>query len=184
MIALILNEAQEQLQLSCYYGESMSSARMFYRQNLDFYTLREEGWQISSNFHFAFVNSNLIWIEAPEDVPVEDYVNYWQNHPNQIRQLKRDEVVDYIRELEQNQIISMTNETWQEYQRAFDDTRRSTLNPCPGLGALYFIPMSDAESLDRRGEFEGKIRGLITQALAVINRTPGFLSTNNNFSNE
>jgi hypothetical protein len=178
-IGLIFHKGDDEwwLELSLYFGNTQSQSRAFYSHTLEINqisSLYDKGWWFDIDFHFAYITSNLVWIKQMPDADagkhVERYVDFWIRNKNEIYQLQREGVQEYVDWLQSENVLVISQEVKEKLGQEFFKTKRENLNVCPGLGAIYNINGGDAEKLDKEGQLESLIHQAIIDALQLIGR--------------
>ena len=155
------------INLWMYAGDIMSSAKKTYN-NLDVekllsLPLKDPKYSLSTNFHFSFRSTGLMWLDCPSSF--KDYVEYWKNNSD-IKQIKREEFKKYFDFLADNGIVNCTDLS------AFEDQiiakKYQTLNVCPGFLIKYTWSQSDAIILDNKRAFEEEFKKKINEILSVF----------------
>ena len=159
------------IDLCLFAGDTVNQARALYRQPLHLDQLGEN-WRLETNYHVSFQASNLVWFTSPDE---QEYVAYWQAHPDQIRQLTKGEVTSYIADLERQGILHNDETTQTNLERKFTLTKMTTLNSCPGIGLFYRLDDTMAETLDRTNRLEEHLKQKITEGLAMLG-LPDFIN--------
>ncbi len=152
------------LELSLIFSDTIGQARNFYNAKPTINHL-PKNWLITPNFHFSFMQKNLVWFRA------SDYNNdleYWIKNYNKIRQYKISEIPELIKSLETNKIIIYNDSKKKEMDEKIFSKRYSTLNACPGFGIIYTIPGKMAEVLDKTDELKQILKDKIREGLLVI----------------
>ena len=152
------------LELSLYAGDTVNQARTLYKQTLQTDKLAL-GWTIRTNYHVSFQASNLVWFPSSD---AQAYIAHWQTHPDQIRQLKRNEVDTYLANLVRQGIIQNDSTTQHLLSHKFTHTNMTTLNSCPGIGLFYTLEGTQAEMLDRTDQLGKHIQQRIVEGLAYL----------------
>lgn len=126
--------------------------------------LINSGWNIGSNLHLAFMSSNLVWL-APRINPF-DYINFWQNKKQMIRQYRRENFQELYDFLSSNGMLKDTE--LEDVHDHFDKTNRNHINLCPGLQITYKMPIDDALKYESMGNLPEQITQLVNQALQIV----------------
>lgn len=163
-----------EVRLDLHPGDTMNQARHLYR-NLKPEALlalhHEEGWQVDYNIHFAYQSKNLLWVNPdPGKMPIESYIQVWQQHVDQIKQVHRgdDDGLAYFSSLVDQGFAR--EEELEPMHQLFTKTKREKLNFCPGLSIYRTWSIEEAEGLDEQqdkkgGRFVKTIRREIDRAL-------------------
>jgi len=141
-------------------GETDVTGNVPYAASIDVGKVRSlpaKGWSVRPNFHLAYRSSNLYWGETRMDV--SDYIHYWTRRVSErdLRQIARDEWKRYLEEWEQDGIISPADVG--KIQEDMQQTRRPTLNVCPGLSFRFTWDGEEAAAIDDSNEsaFPGEV---------------------------
>jgi len=151
--------------LGLYPGDTVTQARHFY-DGLNPSALASlcDEWTCATNLHFAFMQQNLVW--ATPQVPIAEYVDFWLEHRHQwLRQVKQPDFGELLDILQQAGQIDERD--IEQFKKEFFDTRRSTVNVCPGLKLQYRWPAKEAMRLDEAGLLAKKIDRRVWQAARV-----------------
>ncbi len=171
LVALDAEEADGQLKLvmSVHPGDTVRQARQLYDslRIARLSDLQSKGWHVEPNFHFAFMQQNLYWSKVT--TPLLDYIAIWQRSPSLIGQMPVGPVSEvgetfkqYVALLAKLKVVSED-----EMARIFELTvqsKRKTINVCPGLSLFYRWPLGDAVDLDKRGVFVDDVRAQLQEA--------------------
>jgi hypothetical protein len=154
--------------LQLHPGDTISQARELYRNvSIDeLLAVREKGWKLETNLHFSFMRSGLLWPSGGR-VSTQQYLEYWKQHQDEIRQERRGKA-DYSTLLSRLSDVGMIgDDDVRDFRREFTDTKRNTVNVCPGVTLRFSWKLLEAEILDDRGEFVAQVSGRITEALSL-----------------
>jgi len=152
------------LELSIYFGETVSQARTLYTKQINWKILKENGWNIKPNPHIAFRSQNLVFFSSNE---IQKYIDYWKSNIPNIRQYKRDEIESFLIELSNEDIIVYDDSKKKLMKDNFFDTAMSKINMCPGFGLLFKIDASDAIKMDDEKILPDFIKKKIIEAFSV-----------------
>lgn len=155
------------INLWMYVGDTMRAARKTYT-SLDIEKLlklatRDTNYSFSTNFHFSFRSSGLVWLSCP--LTLKEYLEYWKRIPN-INQIKSDQFQAYYEELVRDQIIDDIDRAIFEEKILFK--RYPNLNVCPGFLIKYTWQQNDALRLDKSNLFEQDFKRIILEVLDVF----------------
>ena len=153
-IALDANETDKgfTIDLWLYAGDTMSAAReTFSKLDVEkLLALQNQGFNLSSNFHLSYRSSNLLWFEG--SLTFEEYIRFWKSEHINLRQLKREEFIDYFNFLEDSNII--LREDRSIIQEKILSKKYDRLNICPGISIRYTWDEQTAIDLDRTDYFD------------------------------
>jgi hypothetical protein len=155
--------ADERFELHLYPADTLSQARVFYRDRarvVRLLSLRDRGWRIEPNFHFGFMERGLTWTETR--VSVDAYVSYWLKEIATTRVLRRDEWKTALDRLIRARIA--TEGDVPQFRSDFDATERQTATPRPGLRVVYPWPNHRIG----RHEFADDLRARIDEAFRAL----------------
>ncbi len=144
------------IELKIYPGDIMPQARALYK-SLDtdaLLKLTKNGWDIDPNLHFSHIQKHLYWA-TPLDLA--DYINFWKQHPQMIRQIKRDssDFRDFFQQLLLLKLIGQKDVSGLE--KCFNN--KNQLRTFPGLSCIYRWHQEEALRLDdSKGTFIGEVR--------------------------
>ena len=152
--------------LYLYAGDTMSSSKITYNQlNYDqLLKLREYGFTMFSNFHLSYRSSNLFW--SAEQMPFERYVEYWLQHAQNLKQIKREQFEQKFVEYEQIGLTSVNDRN--ALQEKILDKKYPTLNICPGFGILFTWTKEQAIALDDQNQFLPDLKEKIQLAFEAL----------------
>lgn len=174
MAGLILHEDEKNdwfLELSLYFGIGVWQARNLYNGSIDLENKSDPHLTISPHFRLSFRSQGLIWF-GHDKVNVDTYVNYWKKNPDDIRQVKRDELKAYLKKLNDLNVIVLDETVKEKLKTKFFNSKMQNLNVGPGLACIYKIKAEEAIQWDKENRFELKIREFLAQALSVIGEVP------------
>ncbi len=151
-------------------GDTMNQARKFFSSVVKekFLALKEKGWSISPNLHFAYISTNLVW--ARSKLGLEEYLQHWLEHRDDIHQIKRDDSSDshvfhdFFYKLLADKLI--TESDIKKLEDEFSATRRNSINICPGISMRFSWSKNKAQEIDsKKGAFCKAIRDKIKEAM-------------------
>ncbi len=150
------------LVLEIHPGDTVSQARSFYR-SVDVTALGPllESWSGSSNLHFSHINKHLHWCRARKRVV--PFVTFWLEHQGWIRNVKEEEFAELSALLDQHGLTDGHDR--REFERLFVDSKRSSVNVCPGISLTYRWTGAEAVRLDREGRLVTGVEERIRQAV-------------------
>ena len=149
------------IELGLHPGDTVSQARSLYaRVDVD-KLLALDGWECSSNLHFAHMSKNLVY-PRPE-VSLRGYLEFWREHKEWIRQVKEEKFEELLDLLGRNRLLTETDRA--EFASDFMETNRSTVNVCPGVGLHYRWDRTEALDLDNTGRLTEKIDERVREAV-------------------
>jgi hypothetical protein len=155
------------INLEMYPGDTITQAVAFFRSvdRQSFLALRDKGWKVTANMHFAFMSTNLVWAAA--ELSVEEYLEYWSKHVSEIRQASRDvsDFAELFDRLKSGRIISEADMAG--LKEKFSDTKRQTINVCPGFSVTWSWSLDQAVELDRGGRLAAVVRAKIDEAMTT-----------------
>lgn len=175
MAGLILHKKKNSwyLELSLYFGIGVEQARNFYKKSIDLDKISDPNLEIQTHFRLSFRSQGLVWfprITGPNEVST--YISYWKKNPGDIRQVKREELDNYLHKLEAAGVIKINQKVEDALNEKFRNTKMQSLNAGPGLGLIYTIDAEEAIQWDHEKIFEEKIKTFLRQGLSIINRVP------------
>jgi len=146
-------------------GDTMGQARLLYaRANIEgILRLADEGWEVTSNFHFAFMSSNLVWTAKSADI--RRYLEYWKKNVTGIVQVKRADFQAYFNRLIESGFAS--GEDIPKFEQHFVNTSRQAMNVCPGVTLRRIWPLDDAVQLDANAKLSPLVRRNIEGVLSL-----------------
>lgn len=153
--------------LALYPGDTITQARHFF-DGLNRSALRSlcDEWTCATNLHFAFMQQNLVW--ASPQVSIAEYIDFWMEHRERwLRQVKEREFSELLDTLQE--VGQLDDRDIEQFKIEFYETRRSTVNVCPGLKLQYRWPAKEATRLDEAGMLVKKIDRRVWQAARVWN---------------
>jgi hypothetical protein len=132
--------------------------------------LLSEGWDVRPNFHLAFRADNLHPYPHVR-MSLRDYLVFWKQNPKMIRQYP------IVRETQSKLFFGNSIGDWKheglvsiedvgEVERVTLNSRRKTINVCPGLNLFYRWPLARALQLDEERRFVGDARAKLQQAFS------------------
>lgn len=140
------------LYLQFYTGDTMTQARQFFSRinKQKVFMLKEKGWLLQPNFHFAYQASNLLYSKC--SLSIEEYIEFWMGENAGLSQINKDnweQYQNFVQQLIQNGL--MHQEDTILLKERFDNTKRHTLNVCAGIEFMYKWTKEEAIDLDRKG---------------------------------
>ena len=164
------------LELSLFYGDTMKSAKAFYERAIPFsflLSLQEKGWRVVPNFHLAQIQRNILWIST-EPQNIEIYFQHWLKNKNGICEVKRSEILQTLRLLEKELIISITDENYKEIERLMH-FQNQTFRIIPGLALIYDFFIDEAIKLDYDAKLGVELWRRIKEGVECLGDSPSFL---------
>jgi hypothetical protein len=165
------------LYLSLYYGDTANQAREFYGSKIDYGKIRaliSKNWDCKPNFHVSFMGTNLVWFKTPQD-SVEKYYNYWISNIDKIGQYQKKDLVDLISQLGKSNLIELDDERNEQLKLKIYDTKRESINVCPGLGLHYCYAADIAKDLDSKNIFIQDLTNRMKEGLIITGRKIDFI---------
>lgn len=153
-----------------YAGDTMRAAKETYRSlNID--RLRgledsEPGFAFSTNLHFSFMQTNLIWFEKLDGEDAIRYANYWREHVEDIGQVRREEFIPFYDELLRNGFVTEAERG--KFNEIIVSKGYTKVNLCPGFLLAYTWTSERAIELDDRGAFIDDFRRVKQLAFGVF----------------
>ncbi len=166
-IGLIYERVNEdwELQLQLIFSDTQNQAWEFYNSNPSIDHLSSKEWWISPNFHFSFMNTNLVWFNSTD---ANKFIDYWKKNKNEIYQHGIEHIPELVKQLESNGIITYDAKAQKNMNEKIYSKKYSTLNVCPGFGIRFTISGKDAELLDKSGKLGQLLIEKINEGLSVI----------------
>lgn len=158
---------ESSLNLALCFGDTQRQARAFYESKPDISHLQNTLWNISPNFHVAFMTKNLFRFDTDNK---EHYLQYWKENVEKIHQQKRVDVPKYMKRLVDEEVIKMPVAAKAKLKQMFYDTEMQTLNICPGFELRYTFNISEAEELDKNDKLKLMLVDKIKEGLRVVGR--------------
>lgn len=168
---LEFNESEQLIQLKIYPGDTLTQAKAFYTRPeavSKVLSLRDGGWEVEPNFHFAFVAKGLVWTNA--DASPEEYVAYWCKQIKSTGAVPRGEWVRFWKELVAQRFARADEKS--EFDLHFTKTRRPTATPRPGLSCFYGWELSEAKVLDDNKQFVEVVAHQLDIVLRALGEKP------------
>ena len=154
------------INLWMYVGENMSSARATYnKMNVDkILSLRNDGFVITKNFHLSFMSSNLIFPDGKREI--DEYLRYWKESWEKLRQVKREDFTNYFNKLEADDLISFNDRI--TIRNKIEEKAYSTINICPGFLIRHIWAKEKAIDIDNRGLFVEEFKRRVNQVFEAL----------------
>jgi hypothetical protein len=150
------------IDLALHPGDTVSQARSLYsRVEIDELLALSDKWDCSKNLHFAHMSKNLVY-PSPE-VSLREYLAFWQDHQDWIRQVKEGQFGDLLDLLESRALLTEADRS--EFESEFMETNRSTVNVCPGLSLHYRWSRTEALDLDDTDRLTEEIDERVREAV-------------------
>ncbi len=160
------------LKLSLIFGNTISQARAFYGCSPTVSHLSRTEWQFVPDFHFSFMQKNLVWFQSPDD---NKYLEYWTNNQGLIHQYKKDDLPTLIYSLHDKGIIIRNTRSQKDMHSKIFNKRYFTLNVCPGFGINYIIKGKDAEVWDKDNKLANILKDKIKEGMLVVHQDASVL---------
>jgi hypothetical protein len=167
----VRKDSDWQILLGMYACDTVAQSREFFGnvKSSKFLGLVNGGWTITPNMHFAFMSTNLVWVKP--SLGAENYFKFWLENQNRIRQERRDvtEFHSFFESLKGEGLIA--DEDMPKLDDKFTQTKRNSINVCPGLSISFRWTRDEACELDAKGEFVDAVRSRIEEALSTWDQT-------------
>lgn len=160
---LHIDAGAEDLILDFYPADITSQGKEFYKraEPASVMRLAKLGWKIRTNFHCAYQGSLLVYPNT--GLTVEEYLTYWANNQQRIRQYKRNEFDMLYDQMLRDRLIQ--EKDLEELWKNFDNTKRDHLNICPGLMITYRLPSAEVEEPKNRGRLLETLKKLVSEVV-------------------
>ena len=112
------------------------------------------------SFHFAFRSDN-VFRSTNINLKVKDYIDYWVNNINDIKQIKRKDFESYYKQLIKDNIVDKNSK--KEFISLVGGKGWQTLNTCPGITIKYYWTKSQAKKLDNKNLDKKGYEGSLTE---------------------
>ena len=154
------------LKINIWPGDTAKQARAFY-DKVDpgaLLSLRDAGWDIKPNLHFAYMSTHLIWSFA--EISIERYFDIWKNKIHNYGQLKleHDTIPTLVQSLSKLGLIGLAEIN--ELETRFAQTARNHINVIPGLHMAYLITRQSALNWENNGTLESNIIVIMNQGIS------------------
>lgn len=173
-IALHSNNSDDSnyIELVMFAGDSMKRAlKMFNYINKDkALLLQKEGFKLENNFHFSFMNTDLVWLKS--DIDILEYIDYWKEmvSKNQLHQVSRkdnkNEFIDYYNSLLKVGIVK--KEDLPNFMDEIVNKGYKTINVCPGIRFEYSWNKEKTIDLDIGGKFIDDFKAKVNYLLDML----------------
>jgi hypothetical protein len=161
----VVEEGEWSLSLTIWPADTVTQARDFFH-GLDetaFFGLQRNGWQLKPNLHFAFIQRHIHWAETR--LEIGEYIRYWRELQNTIRQYRREEFGALFDGLRRDGLIS--DHDLGVLRQQFIDTNKPSINVCPGVQVHHEWDRSEAMRLDGPAQLRRDVLRLVEAALAA-----------------
>lgn len=167
----VFENGEWRIVLAMYPGATMTQAREFLNKlrKKEFLGLQEKGWKIAPDLHLSFRAAN---IATRTKKSLEEYILYWQTEKRLISQVQRNNFITLFQKLKDENLIS--EEDIPKLEEQFINSKRQTLNICPGLALYYSWSKPKAIELDSQDRFEEEVRFRIQEAIVTWGLQPKF----------
>jgi hypothetical protein len=168
---LEFNELSQRIQLVIYPADTLTQAKAFYTRPdavSGILSLRKDGWSVEPNFHFGHMASGFVWTTA--EAQLEEYMAYWSKGIENTRAVPREQWEGFWSKLVRQRFARSDGK--EEFDLRFTNTNRSSATPRPGLKSAYRWSLSDARSLDDKGQFVTAVTRQLNTVLRVIGEEP------------
>jgi hypothetical protein len=99
---------------------------------------------------------------------IEKYIDYWTKNIDILHRHKKNEVIDLLKLLDENDVIIYDNEAQKEMKKKYFSTKMSTLNICPGFSITYEISSEEAIEKDKTGKLVEILSQKIEEGLSIV----------------
>ena len=149
-----------------YPADTLEQARVFYNrpsavEQAIILENEQEGWTIRPNFHFGFMAKGFDWTNT--NLPLAEYLRYWQQNIQNTRQVRREDWSAYWDELLKAKIAEPADR--EQFDRDFTSTDRPSAAPRPGISCTFAWKLDEAERFDARGQLANAVRTASTNSL-------------------
>lgn len=129
--------------------------------------------KVSNNFHYQFMNENLIYFEGKVDVI--DYVNFWRSNQHLLSQIKREQNEKRYSFEEFNNImidagIIKVSEL-ENFEKEVISRKYSRLNVCASFVIYKYWTLEEAIELDSRNAFAASISQAIEEIYNIFGQS-------------
>jgi len=165
------------LRLSIYPGDTIAQARSFYGNVRSFepiQALMDKGWECRTNFHLAFMSTNLTDMYTPRN-RIGQYFDYWSRNIARIQKIGLGDLRVLLEELEKEKLVVNDESTRKKLGDEIFNTRRQWINVCPGFCIWRDFPFKKLIDLDRKEELAFMLAGRIREVLAMLGKPLTFL---------
>ena len=160
-LGIIYDESQHTITIECHPGDTMNQGRAFFNKLPDLtHFLKSKYWDLKPNFHISFQMNNLVWINSKCDFL--EYINYWKNNVENLRQIEKDKLKSYLEELQKSNILDK-NYDYQIINDKILSKKYKKLNVCPGISIKYILQMNQAEELDKKNKLAKKFKEILDE---------------------
>ena len=150
------------IDLALHPGDTVSQSRSLYsRVDVDEILVLTVQWDCSTNLHFSHMSQNLV--HPNTELSLEQYLKFWKEHQEWIRQVKEDQFEELLDLLGSNGLLTETDR--EEFATEFFETNRSTVNVCPGISLHYRWDRTKALDLDKNDRLTEEIDERVREAV-------------------
>ena len=153
-----------------YAGDTMSAARESYRTlnvgRLERLLRQYPSFCLQTNFHFSFMQRNLVWFHGRDGLKPLDYIEYWKLNHVKITQISRDNFGECCDKL--MGIGFATKDECAEFNKKIVSKEYAKVNTCPGFLLKYTWSQNLAMALDDERKFVNDFRRIKNLAFDVF----------------
>jgi len=168
---LEFQEPSQHIRLDVYLADTLTQAKAFYTSReavSSVLSLRDGGWNVQPNFHFAFMARGLVWTTS--DAQLEKYVAYWCEQIGDVGVIPREKWEEFWRGLVELRFARSDERIL--FDQSFTNTRRNLATPRPGLHCSYSWQLSEAEHLDDDGRLVAAVEEQLNVMLRALGEKP------------
>lgn len=157
-----------EVRLSLYAADTLTQAQALYTQPdvlEGLLGLRDSGWTLMPNFHWGHMAKGLAWASTP--LGVDEYIDLWTREIDNTHPVKRADWNRYWEWLDAHQLADTDGRN--HFRVDFEDTKRQSATPRPGLQLHRSWSLAEAEDLDDGGDrFNTVVREGLAEAIAAL----------------
>ena len=166
------NEDDKFVELIMVAGDSMKKAKRFFEliDKNKILSLQKTGFRIENNFHFSFMNTNLMYPKC--NIDILEYVEYWKNivNNNKLNQVSRmdnkNEFVEYYNRLVKDKMVNKND--FSEFNDVIVSKAYKTINVCPSINFKYFWSKEKAIKMDAEDVFVDEFKNKVNYLLDML----------------
>jgi len=114
------------------------------------------------------MSKNLVKFDNITNINKYKYIEYWKSNIDTIYQRKTNDMEKYLKFLVNKKVIIYNKEAKNNMKNVFYNTKRKTINICPGFVMIFYISSETAIEKDKDGKLEILISEKIKDGLSIV----------------
>jgi len=167
-------DAPKKIILSLFPADTIGQAKNFYHSQFVENALalaEKKGWSVEPNLHLSAMAKGCMKTtgELTQKVHLKEYMGYWLKQMQQHFQTNAgDNKSGFLKAFDNLIHAGLASENDRaDFNKHFKDTKRTTMNICPGLRIKYEWTLGDAEKMDKENRFASNVKQRFNEGLSA-----------------